>query len=232
MARMRTLGVDSFWTLRARRARFGAGILLGALLAIETSAPVHGGAVVLSRQTTLQATGAGAFSLADGTNNFGTYTVNLTISPESNPAMSGGKSWRSGTAQGVGEPLGSGAAAVPIPPAVWTGLMMLGGLGVMMFRSGRGGMSSWPSSPGHFLADRALSQTGPNVCKRNVGERGSHIKCLVPPPPRLTRTDVSRVRKSAGGRHGLTPAQSSRTECHRGTTPGLPRCRDRFLQKA
>jgi hypothetical protein len=64
------------------------------------------------------------------------YTVNLTLDPVS--GGSGGKPVSKGSVM----PHGTGAAAAPLPPAVWTGLMMLGGMGVMMFRSrSDGGMS-------------------------------------------------------------------------------------------
>jgi hypothetical protein len=68
------------------------------------------------------------------------YTVNLTLSPVSNPAASGGRAaaQRKAGALGGPGPQAGGVAAAPLPPAVWTGLVMLGGVGVMTFRSRRG----------------------------------------------------------------------------------------------
>lgn len=69
------------------------------------------------------------------------YAINLTLNPVTNPVVGGGgaKPPGGGGPQGGG----GGAAAAPVPPAAWTGLMMLGGLGVMMLRSRlRGGLLS------------------------------------------------------------------------------------------
>jgi len=67
------------------------------------------------------------------------YTVNLSLNSVSNPVKAGGHA--TAAPLGSGGPQGGGVAAAPVPPAAWTGLMMLGGLSVMMFRSRRrGGM--------------------------------------------------------------------------------------------
>jgi len=154
MARMDTVGDFSTQTLSVmviQTNRLAVALLLSALWAIGVATPANAGAVLLSGQNSRQAAGfgtTGGFNPTDGTNGFGDYSSDISNTAINAPNMSVAISLTidpvasGGHAQGnadITAPRRGGAVAAPLLPAVWTGLMMLGGLGVMMFRSRSGG---------------------------------------------------------------------------------------------
>ncbi len=74
-----------------RRLPLAAALLAGAMSAMGLVAPAHAGAVLLSRQSSLQAEGGGSpggFDLTDGTSSFDSYANDISNANPGAAAMS------------------------------------------------------------------------------------------------------------------------------------------------